>query len=124
MTVSAEYLTYIQDLLCDLPDLSSNTFFGGKSLRSAYYENQNGELCEQLEDTQFAMIINDVLYFVVDDISRPKYEKLGMTPFQYEKKTGIVNVRKYYTAPEECFEDQDVMLEWAKEALQTANRLK
>ena len=124
MAVSAEYLAYIQDLLCDLPDLSSKTFFGGKSLRSSYYENQNGELCEQLEDTQFAMIINDVLYFVVDDISRPKYEKLGMTPFQYEKKTGTVYVRKYYTAPEECFEDQDVMLEWAKEALQTANRLK
>jgi len=124
MAVSAEYLAYIQDLLCDLPGLSSKTFFGGKSLRSSYYENQNGELRDQLKDTQFAMIINDVLYFVVDDITRPKYEKLGMTSFQYEKKTGIVNVRKYYTAPEECFEDQDVMLEWAKEALQTANRLK
>ena len=124
MAVSAEYLAYIQDLLCELPDLSSKTFFGGKSLRSSYNVNQNGEQFDQLEDTQFAMIINDVLYFVVDDISRPKYEKLGMTPFQYEKKTGIVNVRKYYTAPEECFEDQDVMLEWAKEALQTANRLK
>ena len=124
MPVSAEYLAYIQDLLCELPDLSTKTFFGGKSLRSSYFENQHGEVREQLEDTQFAMIINDVLYFVVDDISRPKYEKLGMTPFQYEKKTGIVNVRKYFTAPEECFEDQDVMLKWAKEALQTAIRLK
>ena len=116
MSVSAEYLAYIQDLLCDLPDLSTKPFFGGKSLRSSYFETQNGEIIDQLEDTQFAMIINDVLYFVVDGISRPKYEKLGMTPFQYEKKTGTVNVRKYYTAPEECFEDQDVMLEWAKEA--------
>ena len=128
MPVSAEYLAYIQDLLCELPDLSSKTFFGGKSLRSSYSssnkESQNGGVIEQLEDTQFAMIINDVLYFVVDDISRPKYEKLGMTPFQYEKKTGIVYVRKYYTAPEACFEDQDVMLKWAKEALQTATRLK
>ena len=124
MPVSAEYLAYIQDLLCDLPDLNVKTFFGGKSLRSSYYLGQDGEYCELLEDTQFAMIINDVLYFVVDDISRPKYEKLDMMPFQYEKKTGIVNVRKYYTAPEECFEDQDMMLKWAKEALQTAIRLK
>ncbi len=58
------------------------TFFGGKSLRSSYYVGQDGEYLEQIEDTQFAMIINDVLYFVVDDISRPKYEKLGMTLFQ------------------------------------------
>ena len=124
MSVSAEYLAYIQDLLCDLPDLSTKPFFGGKSLRSSYFENQNDEVREHLDETQFTMIINDVLYFVVDDISRPKYEKLGMTPYQYEKKTGIVNVRKYYTAPEECFEYQGVMLEWAKEALQTAIRSK
>ncbi|WP_299880712.1 TfoX/Sxy family protein [uncultured Cocleimonas sp.] len=124
MAVSAEYLAYIQDLLCDLPDISVKTFFGGKSLRSSYLVSENGEYLEQLEDVQFGMIINDVLYFVVDDVSRPNYEKLGMTPFQYEKKTGIVKVRKYYTAPEECFEDQEVMLKWAKEALQSAYRVK
>lgn len=124
MSVSAEYLAYIEDLLCDIPALSVKTFFGGKSLRSPYHVNQEGQYLEQLEDIQFAMIINDILYFVVDDITRPSYEKLGMTPFQYEKKTGIVKVRKYYTAPEACFEDQAVMSDWAKEALQAAHRSK
>ncbi|MEB8433824.1 TfoX/Sxy family protein [Cocleimonas sp. KMM 6892] len=122
MSVSAEYLAYIQDLLCDVPDVSVKAFFGGKSLRSRYRVSPEGEYQEQLEEIQFAMIIDDVLYFVVDDQSRPKYETLGMTPFEYEKKTGAVKVRKYYTAPESCFEDQDVMHEWAKEALQAASR--
>lgn len=47
-----------------------------------------------------------------------------MKSFQYEKKTGTVFVEKYYTAPEECFEDQELMLAWTQEALVTANRLK
>ena len=66
------------------------------------------------------MIIDDVLYFVVDDTTRPKYEEKGMHPFSYQKKTGVVNVRKYYAAPEELFEDEEQMTEWAREALETA----
>lgn len=66
------------------------------------------------------MILDDVLYFVVDDTTRPKYEEKGMHPFSYQKKTGVVNVRKYYAAPEELFEDEEQMTEWAREALETA----
>jgi len=76
------------------------------------------------DDTQFAMILNDVLYFVVDDIARPKYEAKGMQLFSYEKKTGVVKVRKYYTAPEELFEDEELMKQWAREALETAVKVK
>ena len=114
MSVSKEYIEYIEDLLCDFPELTTKSFFGGKSLRSSLHGL----------DTQFAMMLNDTLYFVVDDETRPKYQSRGMKSFQYEKKTGTVFVEKYYTAPEECFEDQELMLEWAHEALATANRIK
>jgi len=114
MSVSAEYIGYIQDLLEEMPNITTRNFFGGVALRSGL----SGK------DTQFAMIINDILYFVVDDLSRPKYEEKGMQAFQYEKKTGTVKVRKYYTAPEELFENKEKMIIWAREALETANRLK
>ena len=113
MSASAEYVEYIRDLLSEFSDLTTKKFFGGIALRS-----------DQLGlDTQFAMILNDVLYFVVDDKTRPKYEAKGMQPFSYQKKTGVVNVRKYYTAPEELFEDEEQMTEWAREALETAVKL-
>jgi len=114
MSASAEYVGYICDLLTGFSDLTTKKFFGGIAFRSATLG----------QDTQFAMVLNDVLYFVVDDITRPKYAAKGMQPFSYEKKTGKVSVRKYYTAPEELFEDEELMNQWAREALETAKRVK
>lgn len=114
MSASAEYVAYIRDLLTGFSDLTSRKFFGGIAFRSSALG----------EDVQFAMVINDVLYFVVDDISRPEYQARGMQPFSYEKKTGVVTVRKYYAAPEELFEDERLMNQWAQRALQAAMRLK
>jgi DNA transformation protein len=114
MSASAEYVEYIRNLLGGFSDLTTKKFFGGIAFRSASLG----------EDTQFAMVLNDVLYFVVDDLTRPKYQGKGMQPFSYEKKTGTVKVRKYYTAPEELFEDEELMNQWAKEALETAVRVK
>ena len=62
------------------------------------------------------------LYFVVDDQTRPKFEALGMQPFSYDKKTGSVIVRKYYTAPESLLDDEELMMEWAQAALAAARR--
>jgi DNA transformation protein len=114
MSASAEYVEYVRDLLSDFSDLRCKKYFGGVAFRS----DQLGE------DTQFAVILNDVLYFVVDDTTRPKYQAKGMEPFRYEKKSGTIEVRKWFAAPEELFEDEKLMTEWAKEALETATRLK
>lgn len=123
MSASSEYVEYICDLLVGLPDIKSKNFFGGVALHAAIF---TGEFAKNssADDIQFAMIQNDELYFVVDDQTRPKYEAKGMQAFSYNKKSGLVMVRKYYTAPEELFEDDELMLEWAKEALESAIRLK
>jgi len=110
MPVSAEFVEYIKDLLANIPELESKKFFGGISLRSG--------------DLQFAMILNDTFYFVVDDQSRPDFEALNMQPFRYMKKTGEVTVKKYYTAPEHLFDDEELMMKWALLALEAARRCK
>jgi len=110
MPVSAEFVEFIKDLLSDTPLLNTTKFFGGISLRS--------------DDLQFAMLLNDTLYFVVDDQARPEFETLGMQPFSYDKKTGEVIVRKYYTAPESLFDDEELMMDWALSALAAARRSK
>ena len=112
MSASDEYVEYIRDLLSGFSDLRIKKYFGGIAFRS----DQLGA------DTQFAVILNDVLYFVVDDITRPKFIAEGMEPFRYDKKTGTVEVKKWYAVPEELFEDEDLMMQWAKEALEAAVR--
>ena len=61
---------------------------------------------------------------MVDDVTRPKYDEKGLKPFSYDKQNKTVTVRKWYTAPEELFEDEDMMQEWAMEALEAAVRSK
>jgi len=117
MSASAEYVEYVRDLLLGgqgFSDLRTKKYFGGVAFRS----DQLGT------DTQFAVILNDVLYFVVDNSTRPLYQAKNMNPFSYDKKTGKVIVEKWYTAPEELFEDAEMMNEWAQQALTAAVNLK
>ena len=113
MSASAEYVEYIGELLTGFPDLTFKKFFGGMALRSTAFG----------KDTQFATILGDVLYFVVDEKTRPIYIEKKMKPFSYDKKDKTVIVKKWYSAPEELFEDQDLMFQWAMEALEAAVRL-
>jgi len=110
VSASAEYVEYIEELLSGFPDLRTKKYFGGIAFRSSWFGN----------DIQFATILDDVLYFVVDDETRPKYEAKGMTPFTYNKQNKIVIVKKWYAAPEELFDNAELMKDWAMEALETA----
>jgi len=112
MAASAEYVEYIKELLGEFPDLTAKKYFGGIAFRSSWFG----------KDTQFATILGDVLYFVVDDETRPKYEAKGMKPFSYDKQDKTVIVKKWYTAPEELFDDETLMREWAMQALEAAVR--
>ncbi|RYG01644.1 MAG: TfoX family protein [Chitinophagaceae bacterium] len=101
-----EVIKYISDLFLPLPDISDGNFFGGFAFKS------NGK--------QFAMIMGNTLYFCVDNTSRPNYENLGMVPFSYSTKKGTVKVRKYFSVPEDLFEDHEKLIVWANEAIRAA----
>ena len=64
--------------------------------------------------------MGNTLYFCVNDKTRPKYEALGMEPFSYNTKKGKVNVKKYYSVPEDLFENNVKLIEWANEAIESA----
>ncbi len=114
MGASAEYVEYIKELLDGFPKLTTKKYFGGVAFRSSHLG----------EDKQFGVVLSDTLYFVVDDQTRPNYESQGMKPFSYDKKDKTVIVKKWYTAPEELFEDEVLMNEWAMQALEAAMRSK
>jgi DNA transformation protein len=106
MSASPEFIEYVRELLSPLSELKDAKFFGGHAFK--------------FRSKQFAMIMGNTLYFCVNENTRPKYESLGMEPFSYSKKGGLVKVRKYFRVPEELFENSDELLQWAREAIDSA----
>lgn len=107
MTPSAEYTEYALELLEPIGRVRTARFFGGVGL--------------SVGNAQFAMIMGNSLYFVVDDSTRPKYEKAGMTAFSYLTKKGRVQVRRYFELPEEILTDPQALKQWAGESIKLAS---
>lgn len=106
MSANPEFIDYVRELFLPLGELKDGKFFGGFAFKSG--------------SKQFAMIMGNTLYFCVNDETRPRYENIGMEPFSYTTKRGVVNVKKYYSVPEYLFEDQEMLTEWANEAIEAA----
>ncbi len=110
MPVSNDYITYILDLLSELGSLRIKRMFGGA-----------GVYCDEL---YFAILIDDELYFKVDDRNRKDYEQLGLKPFTYVMKNGRTSTMSYYPVPADVVDDEVQLADWAGKALEVARRSK
>lgn len=108
MTASKEYTEYVLTFLEALGPIRTDRFFGGVGI-------SDGAI-------QFAVIMNNCLYFVVDESTRKKYEQAGMQPFSYMTKKGRIQVRKYFELPEEVLTDPAQLRIWANEAMAVARK--
>lgn len=106
MSASAEYTEYVLELLEPMGPVRVGRFFGGAGISSG--------------SVQFAMIMGNSLYFVVDDSTRPKYERVGMSAFSYTTKKGRIQVRKYFELPEDILTDPEQLRVWANESMRIA----
>lgn len=106
MSAGAEYTQYVLEMLEPIGPVHTTRFFGGVGILSG--------------TVQFAMVMGNSLYFVVDDGTRPKYERAGMAPFSYTTKKCRVQVRKYYELPEDVLTDPEQLRLWATEAKRIA----
>lgn len=110
MTGNTEgYVDFVLEMLAPIGGVSSGRFFGGLGLTS--------------DGVQFAMLMGDSLYFVVDDGLRSRLESEGSECFWYTTKKGRVNVKKYYEVPADYVEDQTQLLHLARESIQIARKL-
>lgn len=106
MSASPEFVAHVRELLAPLGPLSDGKFFGGHAIKWG--------------GKQFAMVMGNTLYFRVGDATRPAYEERGSTPFSYQAKNRVVQVRTYFTVPEECFEDAEMLRRWGQAAIRVA----
>lgn len=76
-----------------------------------------------LGDLMFALVAEEVLYFNVDEQTRPYFEGAGARPFQYHRPEERRSVQmSYWEAPEAALEDEEALCEWARLAVAAAGR--
>ena len=100
---ASSFADFVIDQLITIGHLSRTRFFGGIGLTA------NG--------TQFGMVMGNTLYFVVDDTSRPAYEKLCSTCFSYATRKGQVKVRRYFEVPAQALEESAQLVALATQAI-------
>ncbi|MFD2270124.1 TfoX/Sxy family protein [Undibacterium arcticum] len=67
------------------------------------------------------MVMGNSLYFAVNDVTRPKYQKMGSDCFRYATKKGRVDVtRFFYEVPGELLESPAQLMALATEAIGVA----
>ena len=71
----------------------------------------------------FGLIVDDELYFKVDDQTVERYIKEGSRPFVYHKN-GKAMKMNYYQVPPAVSEDFNQVLQWVDQALEVAARAK
>ncbi|MEQ8334208.1 TfoX/Sxy family protein [Nisaea sp.] len=106
MATSKEFAAYITDMLEPLGDIRVQRMFGGYGIKYG--------------DVNFALLLNDLPYFRVDDRNREGFEEHGSEPFRYSTKKGDVTVGSYWEVPTDILEDPELLLEWARAAIDAA----
>ena len=104
MAVSPEFRAFVEDQIGRVAPVRSRRMFGGIGLYSG--------------DRFFAILDDDVLYFKVDDETRPRYQRRRMRPF-----TPLgTPMNGYWQVPAGVLEDVDELRSWVDEAIAVAGR--
>jgi len=79
--------------------------------------NMFGEIGLYADDQLFGMMVDDGVYFKVDDTNRAAYEAEGITPF-IAPWTG--KPTSYYAVPEAVLTDPERLSQWVEQAVAIA----
>ncbi|MEZ8823288.1 TfoX/Sxy family DNA transformation protein [Vibrio amylolyticus] len=74
-----------------------------------------------IEETMFALVVNDKLHIRADSHSVKKFQQQGYQPYVY-KKRGHPVVTKYYALPDNWLKNQSIALSEAKRSLDIAKK--
>jgi DNA transformation protein len=86
MPVSADYKTFIQDLLSGFGPVSIRHMFSGAGVYA--------------DGVMFAILVDDTLYLKADEISAQAFADEGKGPFTYRSKSRAPVAMSYWEVPE------------------------
>src|ERR1700761_7186027 len=105
MPQSNDYLQFVLDQLAGLGGVVSRRMFSGAGI----YQ----------DETFFALVFEDTLYFKVNDTNRPDYESRGMNRFQPYKDRPLLSFT-YYEVPADVIDNRDQLVAWAVRSVAAA----
>ena len=101
------FVQHIVEMMSEIGAVRARAMFGGWGIYG--------------DGMMFGLVANDVLYLKTDDENRAAFVAQSLEPFIYESN-GKRTTMSYYRAPDEAFDDREVMSHWAKIALEAAAR--
>ena len=107
MAFSKGYRDFVVEQLERVAPVTAKSMFGGVGLYA--------------QGLFFALIAEDRLYFKVDDLTRPDFERLGMEPI---RPFGEAHAMGYYAVPADVLEDAAQLAPWMKKAIDVAAKAK
>jgi DNA transformation protein and related proteins len=102
------FVDHIIELASPAGRVTARAMFGGHGL--------------YLEGTIVAIVVDDVLYFKTDVLTRAAFVELDLEAFTYASKDGAVHTTSYFRAPDDALESEAAMREWLRRALAAALR--
>ena len=69
-----------------------------------------------------ALVVDGVIYLKADDGFIPLFEREGQVPFSYKTRDGRRTLMSYWRMPERLYDEPDELAQWARLALQVAQR--
>lgn len=108
MAVRNDYLDWLCERLEPLGLITTRRMFSGAGLF------QDGAM--------FAIVLDDVLYWKSDAQTAAQFDAANCEPFTYEKKTGTTVVTALRRCPDAAFDEDDLLLDWARLALEAGRR--
>ncbi|UXI67728.1 TfoX/Sxy family protein [Tahibacter amnicola] len=102
-----DYLEYLRDLLSGLGRTVFRKYFGG---HGAYYDG-----------VLIAVLVDDRLYFKVDDLTRDRFAAAGGQRWIYTGREPPIQTN-YWSVPDEAMDSTEEMTPWARLAYEAALR--
>jgi len=105
MAISPEFQEFLQDQLALFGPIGIRRMFGGAGVFR--------------DGLMFALVVDETLYLKVGDMNRDDFERAGMKPFTYMRKSKPASLG-YYEVPADVLEDRQEMRDWAERAFAVA----
>lgn len=102
-----EFANFVVELMVGWAPVQARPMFGGFGVYR--------------DGLMFAILIDETLYFKVDDVSEPQFSSRGLARFSYESKERVASLR-YCQAPAEAYDEPAHMALWAKLGYECAVR--
>ena len=107
MPIKSTFADYVvTDLLAGVEGVRARAMFGGHGIYK--------------DDLMFALIVDEELYYKVDDSNRRDFEAHGSEPFTYGSKGRKPVTMSYWKLPSEIMDDRELLMEWTDKAVQVA----